>query len=84
MRNRAHDNALSVLTDAVSELKLRLGEVKADKLPSVITATSKVVESIRRERNEAAKSGKDREVHYHFYVPQQKKLENFEVIDVQA
>lgn len=78
----AHDSALKVLTDSVAMLATKLDDIKPDKLPSVITATSKVVESIRRERNEAAKSGKDKEVHFHFYTPQQKMLSDFEVIDV--
>ncbi len=78
----AHDSALEVLTSAVELMKLKLDDVKAEKLPAVITATSKVVESIRRERNEAARSGKGKEVHYHFYTPQQKKIEQYDVIEV--
>ena len=50
----------------------------------MISAASKTVESIRRERNENAKQGKDREVHYHFYTPEQKKVSDYEVIDVTA
>lgn len=78
----AHDKALQLLTDSVSALALKLDDVKADKLPSVIAAASKTVESIRRERNEASKNSKDREVHYHFYTPQQKKITDYEVIEV--
>lgn len=77
----AHDAALGVLNSAVSLLAQKLEDVKADKLPSVITATSKVVESIRRERLESSKT-KDREVHYHFYTPEQKKISDYEVIDI--
>jgi len=80
----AHDSALDLLARSVTLLGTKLDDVKADKLPAVIAATSKVVESIRKERNEAAKSGKDREVHYHFYTPAQKKLSDYEVIDVTA
>jgi len=78
----AHDKALQLLTDSVSALALKLDDVKADKLPSVIAAASRTVESIRRERNEASKNTKDREVHYHFYTPQQKKLTDYAVIEV--
>lgn len=79
----AHDRALSVMTDSLEALAAKLDDVKADKLPGVISATSKVVESIRRERNEAAKSGANRDVHYHFYTPIQKKVEDYgQVIEV--
>lgn len=80
----AHDSALALLNDSVALLKLKLEDVKADKLPGVITAASKVVEGIRRERSEASKLNKDQEVHYHFYTPQQRKITDFQVIDVQG
>jgi len=79
----AHDSALKLLNASLTLLSDKLPEVSASKLPSVIAAASKTVESIRKERNEAAKNNKDQEVHYHFYTPQQNKLENYEVIDVQ-
>lgn len=82
--SQAHDSALLVLTKSLSSLweKLDADEIKADKLPSVIAATSKVVESIRKERNEATKNHSDQSVHYHFYTPQQKKMSEYPVIDV--
>lgn len=78
----AHDRAIDLLNRSVQLLTDKLDDVRADKLPSVISAASKTVEGIRRERNEAAKNGKDREVHYHFYTPAQKKISDYEVIDV--
>jgi len=78
----AHDTALNLLNSSVSLLATKLDDVKADKLPSVIASASKVVESIRKERSEASKNAKDREVHYHFYTPQQKRVADYEVIDV--
>jgi len=78
----AHDNALELLNNSVAMLSTKLDDVKADKLPAVISAASKTVESIRRERNEVSKSGKDREVHYHFYTPQQKSISDYKIIDV--
>jgi hypothetical protein len=77
----AHDNAVKLLNDSLGLLSAKLDDVKADKLPATIMAASKVVESIRKERIEASRD-RDREVHYHFYTPQQKKMEEFEVIDV--
>ncbi len=78
----AHDQALALLNSSVALLATKLDDVKADKLPSVISAASKTVESIRRERNEQAKNGKNQDVHYHFYTPQQKTLADFQIIDV--
>ncbi len=78
----AHDKALDLLTRSVDALASKLDDVKADRLPSTILAASKVVDAIRRERSESSKSNRDREVHYHFYTPQQKKLADFEVIEV--
>lgn len=79
----AHDNAIDLLNNSVTLLRSKIEEVKADKLPAVISAASKVVESIRRERLEASQDRSDREVHYHFYTPIQKKLADYEVIEVQ-
>ncbi len=78
----AHDKALDLLHRSVEILSSKLDDVKADKLPSVISAASKTVESIRRERSEREKNNKDREVHFHFYTPEQKRVEDYEVIDV--
>jgi hypothetical protein len=78
----AHDNALKLLNNSVDALAAKLDDVKADKLPSVITAASKVVVGIRKERNEAIRSGINKEVHYHFYTPEQRKVSDYEVIDV--
>jgi len=78
----AHDSALKLLNNSIELLSTKLDDVKADKLPAVISAASKTVESIRRERNEAAKMGKDKEVHYHFYTPQQKTVAEYQIIDV--
>lgn len=77
----AHDSALKVLTDSVALLATKLDDIRPDRLPSVITATSKVVESIRKERSEATKNNKGKEVHYHFYTPIQRKVVDYEVIE---
>jgi len=79
----AHDKALDLLTRSVDTLSSKLDEVKADKLPAVVGAASKVVESIRRERNEANKNNKDGDVHYHFYTPKQNEISDYgDIIDV--
>ena len=79
----AHDKSLGLLARAVDMLDNKLDEVNASKLPAVVIAASKVVESIRRERMESSKNSKDREVHYHFYTPDQRKISDYEVIEVQ-
>jgi len=78
----AHDTALKLLNNSVTMLADKLDDIRADKLPGVVTAAAKVVEGIRRERSEASKSSKDKEVHYHFYTPQQRQISEYEVIDV--
>ena len=79
----AHDRALDLLNRSVAVLSEKLDEVKAERLPSVISAASKTVESIRRERLEASKHGEERAVHFHFYTPEQHKVSDYEIIDVQ-
>ena len=78
----AHDNALTLLNRSVDMLTTKLDDIKSDKLPQVISAASKVVESIRRVRSEAPKNNKYRDVHLHFYTPNKRKLTDYEVIDV--
>ena len=78
----AHDSALNVLTRSLDMLSTKLDDIKADKLPAVVSAASKTVESIRRERSEASKNNKGQDVHYHFYTPVQRKISDFEVIEV--
>jgi hypothetical protein len=79
----AHDKALDLLTRSVDALSTKLDDVRADKLPAVISAASKTVESIRRERSEQTKNNKDKEVHYHFYTPEQKKISDYSIIEIQ-
>lgn len=81
----AHDEALGLLTDSVSMLRTKLDDVNAAKLPGVISAASKVVEGIRKERIELSKSSgaAGKSVHYHFYTPAQKKITDYEIIEVQ-
>lgn len=76
----AHDKALDLLNRAVDELSNKISEVSPSKLPSVISAASKTVESIRRERLDANKNNKDKDVHFHFYTPERKKLTDYEVV----
>jgi len=78
----AHDQALSLLNRSVEMLATKLDDIKADRLPAVISAASKTVESIRKERLESAKQGKDKEVHYHFYTPLQKSVSDYQVIEI--
>ena len=80
----AHDRALDLLNKSVDMLASKLDKVSAEKLPATITAASKVVESIRKERLANKIHGDDKEVHYHFYTPQQRKVADYEVIDVPA
>jgi hypothetical protein len=79
---QAHDNALKLLGNAVTMLGTKLDDIKPDKLPAVIAAASKTVESIRKEKIELGKTRKERNVHFHFYEPERKQLSDYQVIDV--
>ena len=78
----AHDRALDLLNRSVEMLATKLDDVSPAKLPAVISAASKTVESIRKERSEASKNNKDQSVHFHFYTPEQRKMSDYEIIDV--
>lgn len=78
----AHDSALRLLNKSVTMLESNLDNVKPDRLPSVIAAAGKVVESIRKERSEQAKNTNGKDVHYHFYTPELRKVSEYNIIDV--
>ena len=78
----AHNNALDLLNNAVSTLRIKLDDVKPEKLPSVIAAASRVVDGIRRERNEATKNSSNRTTNIIFYTPQQRQISEYNVIEV--
>ncbi len=78
----AHDTALDVINSAMKKISNDMDNIKSEKLPSVITAASKIVEGIRKERNENSKTKIGRDVHLHFYTPIQKKMEEYEVVEV--
>ena len=78
----AYENSIDILNRSIAMMATKLDDVSANRLPSVIKTASDVVNSIRQERNDSRKGEKDREVHYHFYTPQQKKVEDYTVIEV--
>ena len=78
----AHDDALKLLSESVKMMRTKLDDIKPDKLPTVIASAGRIVESIRKERAEASKSSKDLNVHHHFYMPEQRTMESYEVIEV--
>ncbi len=78
----AHDNAIKLLNSSIDMLSAKLDNVSASKLPSVIAAASRTIEGIRKERNEQNKNNGNRDVHYHFYTPQQRVIADYEVIEV--
>lgn len=79
----SHNKALKLLETAVDTLTVNLERVDPEKLPAVINAASKVVNDIRRERNDAAKANNgNSKVNIIFYTPEQRKLSDYAVIDV--
>lgn len=79
---QTHNKALEVLGKAVEMIGLKLDDIKPDKLPSVIAAASKTVESIRKEQIELGKTRKEKNVHFHFYEPERRQLSDYQVLDV--
>jgi hypothetical protein len=77
----AHDQALKLLNQSTKLLFDKLDDIRADKLPTVITAAGKIVESIRKERSENSRNGNNKEIHHHYYMPQQKKLSDYEIVE---
>mgnify|MGYP001582262192 CR=1 FL=1 len=78
-----HNKALKLMSTAMDTLERKVEAVKADKLPAVISSLGKVVTDIRRERTEREKNGRGVEtVHYHFYCPTQRKVDEYKVIEV--
>lgn len=78
---QAHDKSLGLLVSAIDILKEKLDDVTPSKLPGVIAAVSKTVESIRREKIELNRDRGGREVHFHFYEPARKKLSEYEQVE---
>ncbi len=80
----AERNAIELVNSSIEIMKLKLDEVKPEKLPAFASAAGKIVTDIRRERSESAKNRSNQNVHFHFYTPEQKKLQDYEVIDVNS
>lgn len=81
----AHDSALELLTTGLERLNngMKSGNIEEKKIPAILTATSKIITDIRKERLEREKNNKgDANVHYHFYCPEQRKIDTYEVIEV--
>lgn len=79
---QAHDDALNVLSKALTALSTKIDDVKPERLPNIIQAAMKTVESIRKEKMELFKERQGREVHFHFYEPERRQIKDYDVIDV--
>lgn len=78
----AHNAALDVMNQAMSHLSEKMDDIRAANLPSVITAASKVVESIRKERAANQANRGNNSVNFHFYTPEQRRMSDYQVIEV--
>lgn len=80
----AHNKALDLLNTSLDKLhsKVTNDQVKASSIPSIVASASKVITDIRKERVEREKNKPNENVHYHFYCPTQRKVEEYEVIEV--
>lgn len=78
-----HDNALDVMKLTIDQIKNNLPNLdNPAKLADVAAKMGKIVDSIRTNKINEAKVNENRQVHYHFYTPEQTKIEEFQVIDV--
>lgn len=82
----AHDNALDLLTKSINYLRTRLdsNDVKVSAVPGIMISSNKVISDIRKERLEREKARTGENIHYHFYCPNQRKIDEYEVIDVSS
>ena len=75
----AHDAALDTLVKSLQTINGKLDEIPPKQLVSVASATSKIVNEIRTERNKTVGT---KSVHLHFYSPEQKKISDYEEVTV--
>lgn len=81
----AHNNALDVVNTALLRLQQEVPNMKGDKIPAVIAAASKVVETIRKEKIDLHRNNKNPEnIHFHYYSPKQKSMSDYQVIEVES
>ena len=77
----AHTTALETLVTTVNRLKEAVGAMDSPtKLADVAFKMTRVVEAIAEKKDRTVK--KEEQVHYHFYMPEQNKIESYGVIDV--
>lgn len=78
-RTRAEKKAVDILLASMNILPSKLGDAKAKELSSVAKDMSIIANQMAdRDRNPDG----SRSVHLHLYAPQQKKVTEYEVIDV--
>lgn len=78
-----HSKALDIMHTAMHQLEEKMPEMKADKIPMIVSTLGKVITDIRKEQAERNKNQANENVHFHFYCPEPKKLDQYEVIEVQ-
>lgn len=77
---RIQHEALNTLMLAIKETKDKIKDLHPAKAADVAAKMGKIVDAIRSDKNRAGV--KDKQVHLHFYTPEPRKIEEFEVIDV--
>lgn len=75
------DAALETMMTAIKNVKENLGDLSnPQKLADVAAKMGKIVTDIKNSKKED--EDKSKHVHIHFYTPEQKKMEEFNAIDV--
>lgn len=78
----AHNAALAVVNAALTRVTNDIDTINPNRLPAILTAAQKIVDSVRKEKLEMAKTGNRGTTHHHFYTPTQRHINTFEVIEV--
>jgi hypothetical protein len=77
----AHTAALDTLVSTVNRLKDTVPSLESPvKLSQIAMNMSRIMTSLTEKKEDKAEE--DKQVHYHFYMPEQNKMDDYKVIDV--
>lgn len=82
--SQVHNDALDAMGSLITRVKNDADNVSVKSIPALVTTLSKVVTEIRKEQLEEKKINKGTEVHHHFYMPEQRKLDSYEIASTEA
>lgn len=78
----AHNKALDVMVRMLDVVGNKIDDVRPASMGSILSALTKTVDNIRRERIKLNEDNKGKNVHFHFYEPARNKIEDYDSLDV--